>query len=168
MAAIQLLAFEGAYRSPTFCTAAHGHKSEPAWSTGDAICDEVHISNGSMLSEQILQIRVGSTKRKISNVEFHSVVIERMLATKPFPITGLQITIEKNQLTIFRAMKKKANEHPTLTRIAQNARESLTVPMVRMALIQKFRAFNPSNKFLAKKLGVNLFNSKPATNESCE
>jgi hypothetical protein len=84
------------------------------------------------------------------------------------PGTGLQITIEKNQLTIFRAMKKKANEHPSLTRIAQNARESLTVPTVRMALIQKFRAFNPSNMFLAKQLGVNLFSSKPATNESCE
>lgn len=51
-----------------------------------------------------------------------------MLATKPFPRTGLQITIEKkNQLTIFRAVKKKANERRTIPRIAQNARETFGV-----------------------------------------
>src|SRR6202163_879488 len=45
-------------------------------------------------------------KERFPTYSFIFLVIERMLATKPFPRTGFQITFEKIQPTIFRAMNK--------------------------------------------------------------
>src|SRR5258708_33925735 len=93
--AVEILAFEGADCRFAFRSAAHGHKSKSARFARHAIGNKVHVRDSSILCEEVLQIRVSGTKRKISNVKFHILVIERMLATKPFPTTGFQITFEK-------------------------------------------------------------------------
>src|ERR1700745_3614086 len=49
IAAIELLAVEGAYRSLAFCIAAHGHKSEAAGSTGRRTWKEGPTSTRSIL-----------------------------------------------------------------------------------------------------------------------
>ena len=51
IAAIEVFAFEGAYRRFAFSNAAHGHKSKSARSARHAIGDEVHVSNSSILCE---------------------------------------------------------------------------------------------------------------------
>ena len=51
IAAIEVFAFQGAYRRFAFSNAAHGHKSKSARSACHAIGDEVHISHSSILCE---------------------------------------------------------------------------------------------------------------------
>jgi hypothetical protein len=68
IATVQVFAFESAYRGFAFSSAAHGYKGKSTRFARHAIGDEVHIGHSSILCEQILEIGVSGTKRKISNV----------------------------------------------------------------------------------------------------